>query len=90
VLVGGPDGGVLAKIDADAVAHEGLAVEGLPDGNGGGDVEERDDDAAEGFKGGPGVDRGVLVDKVLDLDEVGWVEYLGLEEVCDYEGIRGG
>jgi len=90
MLVGGPDRGVLAKVYADTVAHKGLAVECLPDGDGGRNVEEGHDDAAEGFEGGPAVDRGMLIDKVLDLDEVCGVEYLGLEEVCYYEGIGGG
>jgi hypothetical protein len=63
------------------VAHEGVAIEVLADGHGGGDVEEGDEDAAEGFEGCPGVDRGVLVDEFLDLDEIGGMEYLGFKEV---------
>jgi len=90
MLVGGPDRGVLTKVDADAVAHKGFAIESLPDGDGGRNVEEGHDDTAEGFEGGPAVNRGVLIDKVLDLDEVCGVKYFGLEEVCDYEGIGGG
>jgi len=50
VLVFGLDGGRLAEIDFDTLAHYGFAVEDLADANGRVFVEEGDDDAAEGLE----------------------------------------
>ena len=87
VLVAGVERGIEAEVDAHAAAHDGLAVDFLADLDGGGDVEEGDDDALEGFEGCPGVHGAVAVDGLADLDEVGGLEDVGLDEVCDYESV---
>ena len=81
VLVRGVHGRVDAEVDADAVAHERLAVERLPDGDGVLLGEEGDDQALEGFQRRPGVDFGVGVDGLAQLGEGGGVEDLGGEQV---------
>lgn len=61
MLVFGFDRSGISEVDFYALAHDGFAVEDLADADGGGFFEERDDDAAEGLEGCPGVDgrRGV-------------------------------
>lgn len=81
VLIAGVHGRVDAEVDADAVAHQGLAVEGLADGDGVGRVEEGDDDALEGFERRPCVDFGVGVDGLADFCQGGGLEDLRCEEV---------
>ena len=81
MLVRRVHGRVDPKVHADPVAHDCLAVERLPDGDGVGGVEEGDDDALEGFEGRPGVDFGVRVDCLPDFCEDGGLEDLGCEEV---------
>lgn len=71
----------MAEIDLDALAHDGFAVEDLADADGGGIVEEGDDDAAEGAQGRPGVDWGGGVDEVFDGLEVVGAEDRGVLEV---------
>lgn len=68
------DGGGPAKVDAGAAAHDGFAVEELPDEDGGGGGVEGDDDAAEGFQRGEGVERGMRVDEGADFVEASRVE----------------
>lgn len=51
MLVDGGQGGVFAKVDADAVAEDGFAIEGGADGGGSLDGFEGADDAAEGLEG---------------------------------------
>ena len=81
MLVGGVQGRIEAKVDADAASHEHLTVERLSDLDRGLCVEEGGHDSAEGFEGRPGVYRRMLVDELAHLDEVGGVEDLGLYEV---------
>lgn len=47
------DGSRLTEEDFHALAHDGFAVEDLPDSDCGGFVEEGDYDAPEGFYWGP-------------------------------------
>ena len=77
MLVLGLDGCRVTEVDLHALAHDGLAVEDLADADGGGVVEEGDDDAAEGAQGGPGVDWRRGVDEVFDGLQVVGVEDLG-------------
>lgn len=49
VLVDWLDGCRFAEVDADAVAHDGFAVQELTDSDCGIDVVEGGDNAAEGF-----------------------------------------
>jgi hypothetical protein len=86
VLIRRVHGRVDAEVDADAIAHERLAVERLPDGDGVLFGEEGDDETFEGLQGRPGVDFGVGVDSLAELGEGGGVEDLGCEEVLG--GIR--
>lgn len=89
VAVGGVEVGVLAEVDADAAAEDGLAVEDLADGDGVVDAVEGDDDAAEGLERGEGVDGGVLVDGAGDVLEYGGGEDIEGLEVGDQEGVGG-
>ena len=83
MLVFGVDGRGLAEVDADAVGetHDGGAVEGGADRDGGLGGVEGDEDTAEGFEGGEGVQRGVLGEEVADGFEVCGVEDGGFVEV---------
>lgn len=72
----GLDRGRVAKVDADAVAHDALAVPDFADGNGRVNVVKGDDDAAEGLEGRKGVDCGGARDEVADA-----LELLGVEDV---------
>jgi len=86
----GRDGRMLAKVDAAAVAHDGLAVPHAAHSDGGVLVEKRNDDAAEGFERRPGVDRGYLLDEVADLLEVVGAEDVEVLEVGEDERVGGG
>lgn len=84
--------GRLAKVDLDALAHDGLAVPDLADGESGLDGVEGDDDAAEGLERGEGVDGdGVFNEAADDLDVLG-EEDVKVVEVGEEEGVgrRGG
>lgn len=80
---------LLAEIDADTIPEDCFAVEDLADGDGVFDGGEGDDDAAEGFEGGEGVDLGVGVDGGADALETGGLEDFGSVEVCYEEGVAG-
>ena len=70
VAVDGLGGGGAAEVHADAVAHDGLTVEGLLNGDGGVGGEEGDDDAAHGLDRCPRVYGDMLVYYVADRLEV--------------------
>lgn len=70
MLVGGIQRSVHSKVCPYAAAHDGLAIDLLADDNGGVGVKEGDYDPAEGFKRCPGVNRGIFVDGLADLNEV--------------------
>lgn len=50
------DGSRVAKIDLNALAHDGFAIKNLADPDSGVFVKEGDDYAAEGAEGCPGMD----------------------------------
>jgi len=83
------DLGVLAEIDARAVAEDGLAVEDFADRHGVVDGVEGDDDAAEGFERGEDVDCGVVVDGAGDAFEHSGGEDLERLQVGYQEGVAG-
>lgn len=87
VLVPLVDGGGLSKVDAALLAHDGLAVPDLADGDGGLLVVEGDDDAAERLERGEGVDGGRLGDEVADDVEVLGEEDGRVGEVGEEEGV---
>ena len=76
MLVAGTDGCVLAKVDLDLLAEDGLAVPYLADEDGAVLVKEGDDDATEGLEGRKCVDEGGCRDEVADGGEVIRGEYL--------------
>lgn len=84
VLVGGGyvDGGGLAKVDAAALAEDGLTVPDGADGDGGLLVEEGDDDAAERLEWRPGEDGCRLADEIADGLEVVGGEDVERVDVC--------
>lgn len=90
VFVAGVDGGVLAEIDTEAVAHEGLAVPGLADADGRLVVEEGDDDAAEGAQGSPGVNGADIIDELADALQVFGAEDVEILEVGKEERVGRG
>lgn len=87
MLIAGVHGRVDAEVDADAVAHDGLAVKRLTDGDGILRVEERNDDALEGLEGRPGVNFCVAIDCLADFDQSGGLEDLRRKEVCDDQRV---
>lgn len=83
------DGGGLAKVGAAAFAHDGLAV---PDGAHSDGIVvgvEGDEDTAEGFERGPGVDGSGLADQLLDGLQVVGAKDGEVVEVGDQEGVGG-
>lgn len=89
MLVGGWVCGCwFAEVDAHAFAEEGLAVEGLAYGDGGGDVVEGDDYSAEGAEWGKGVEWCGSVDQCANDGEVLGCEDGAVVEVGDEEGVR--
>lgn len=87
VLIYRCDWGVVSKVDADSLAHDGFAVEDGADADGIFFGFEGCDDAAEGFQWRPGVDVGRLVDEVAERLEVVWVEDGLVVEIGDEEGV---
>lgn len=81
MLIAGVHGGVDAKVDTNAVSHDCLAIECLPDGDGVGDVEKGHDNALKGLQGRPCVDFCVRVDGLSDFCKGGGVEDLWRKEV---------
>ena len=67
MLVARVEWGVQAKVNPDATAHKRLAIELLPYGYCGIDVEEGCHYAPERLEGRPGMYWSVLVDRLADL-----------------------
>ena len=82
-------GGVLAEVDARAVAHDRLAVPGLADTDGRVLVGKGNDDTPEGLEGGPGVDGSGGVDERTDGLEVVRAEDVRILKICYKEGVGG-
>lgn len=89
MLVGGGyvDGGWLAKVDAAALAEDGLTVPDGADGNSGLLVEKGDDDAAKRLEWRPGEDGCRLADEVADGLEVFGGEDVERVDVCKDERV---
>ena len=83
MLVGWIHGCINTKVDAYAITHYRLAIEGLSNGDGGLLVEKGYNDAAKGFQGCPCVNFCMCVDCLADLCEGGGLEDLRCEEVLD-------
>lgn len=83
VLVAGVQRSIQTKVHPHTTAHYLLAINLLADRDSGVDIEERNDDAFKRLERRPGVDRGMPVDRLADLDQVGGAEYLRLDEVLD-------
>ena len=81
VLICGVHGRIDAKVDADSVAHDCLAVERLADGDGVGRVKEGYDDALEGLQRRPRMNFCVDIDRLPDFCQGGGLEDLGCKQV---------
>ena len=81
MLVCGVQRCVHAEVYADSVAHELLAVKGLADCYGGFDVEEGDNDAAEGLERSPCVHFCMLINRFADFCKRVELEDFWCEEI---------
>lgn len=85
----GLDGRRLAKVDLDTLAHDSFAIPNLADGNGGIDVEEGDDYAAERLERRKCVHRRSLGDEVPDLLQILRQEDVDVVEAREEQSVGG-
>lgn len=87
VLVTSLDGCRLSEIDLDLLAHNELGVPGLSNGDSGVNVEEGDEDAAEGLERRECVDGSGLGNQVADRRNVLGEEDVGVDEVGEEQRV---